>query len=144
MSGSVRTAALLIALARGSAAPMQQAITTLGELLLQVGNRAAEINDEHLNELMLRLCIYSIANPELPEYDSALTVRLIGWRNRPPANKKEEAERLKKTALVRRYLHCATSVAGSVKSPAKAAGFRNAALARIKAKKARQLPAASQ
>jgi len=39
-------------------------------LLAQVAQRAIELDDEKLNKLMLRLSLYSISNPENPEYDS--------------------------------------------------------------------------
>jgi len=38
-------------------------------LLAQVAKRAIELDDEKLNKLMLRLSLYSIANPEDPEYN---------------------------------------------------------------------------
>lgn len=45
--------------------------------LVEVGERAAEINDPKLNALMCRLTIYSCADPEDPDYDPELTEKLI-------------------------------------------------------------------
>lgn len=42
------------------------------KLLAQVGTRAAEINDKELNKLMMRLGLYSISNPDDPEYNPKL------------------------------------------------------------------------
>ena len=41
-------------------------------ILAQVAKRAIELDDEELNKLMLRLCLYSIANPEDPEWNPKL------------------------------------------------------------------------
>ena len=41
----------------------------LGILLSDVGERAAELNDDKLNKLMIQLGIYSIADPGSPDYD---------------------------------------------------------------------------
>lgn len=40
-----------------------------GLLLAAVGDRAAEINDPELNDLMCRLTIYTVADPQSPDYD---------------------------------------------------------------------------
>jgi hypothetical protein len=44
-------------------------LTILGQLLAEVGERAAELNDPKLNALMCRLTIYTIADPTSPDYD---------------------------------------------------------------------------
>jgi hypothetical protein len=49
----------------------------LGELLHQLGERAAQINDPELNALMCRLTIYAIANPSDPEYDQEKVNRIL-------------------------------------------------------------------
>lgn len=41
----------------------------LAHLLAQVGERAAQLNDRQLNALMMRLTIYSVADPESPDFD---------------------------------------------------------------------------
>lgn len=41
-------------------------------LLAQVAKRAIELDDEELNKLMLRLSLYSVANPEDPQYNPEL------------------------------------------------------------------------
>lgn len=45
-------------------------IQAFANLLTQVGEVAARINDPELNKLMMRLAIYSIADPAEPEYDA--------------------------------------------------------------------------
>jgi hypothetical protein len=42
-----------------------------GSLLFDVATRAAELNDPRLNDLMCRLTLYEIADPEKPGYDPA-------------------------------------------------------------------------
>ena len=44
------------------------------DLLVQVGERSAEINDPQLNALMLRLTIYSAAVPTSIDYNPNLLV----------------------------------------------------------------------
>jgi len=41
----------------------------LQNLLAQVAQRATELNDPQLNKLMIRLTLYSIADPNEPDYD---------------------------------------------------------------------------
>jgi len=41
-------------------------------ILAQVAKRAIELDDEELNKLMLRLGLYSISNPEDPEWNPTL------------------------------------------------------------------------
>lgn len=43
----------------------------LQNLLAQVAQRATELNDPQLNKLMIRLTLYSIANPNEPGYNPA-------------------------------------------------------------------------
>lgn len=40
-----------------------------GRILHEVGERAGKLNDPILNELMCRLTVYAIADPESPHYD---------------------------------------------------------------------------
>lgn len=42
-----------------------------GKILFQVGERAKELDDPKLNALMLQLTIYTIADPESPDYNGA-------------------------------------------------------------------------
>jgi hypothetical protein len=44
-------------------------LNIFGKLLAAVGERAIELNDPKLNALMCRLTIYSVADPESPDYD---------------------------------------------------------------------------
>lgn len=48
---------------------LSKPVTIFGRLLAAVGDRAAELNDDKLNALMIRLTIYSVADPESPDYD---------------------------------------------------------------------------
>lgn len=43
-----------------------------GDLLYQVAERAAEINDPVMNALMMRLTLYEAADPEKPGFDKKL------------------------------------------------------------------------
>lgn len=49
---------------------LTQPIRIFGRLLAAVGERAAELNDEKLNALMIRLTIYSVADPTSPDYNA--------------------------------------------------------------------------
>jgi len=44
-------------------------LNIFARLLMQVGERAAELNDEKLNKLMMQLTIYSAADPLSEDYD---------------------------------------------------------------------------
>ena len=49
---------------------LRQPIRIFGELLAEVGECAIRINDPELNALMMRLTIYSMADPESPDYNA--------------------------------------------------------------------------
>jgi len=49
----------------------------LQNLLAEVAQRATELNDFKLNKLMLRLSLYSIANPDDPEFSPNLVTKLL-------------------------------------------------------------------
>lgn len=51
---------------------LEKPINILGKLLAEVGERAAELNDLQLNALMIRLAIYSVADPTSPDYDKSV------------------------------------------------------------------------
>jgi len=57
-------------------------------LLAQVAKRAIELDDEELNKLMLRLSLYSIANPENPEYNPELVEAYLEHGKELVVNKK--------------------------------------------------------
>lgn len=59
-------------LANPSCAILKIPISIFGKLLFEVGERASELNDHKLNELMIRLAIYSVADPESKDYDSKI------------------------------------------------------------------------
>jgi hypothetical protein len=48
-----------------------------GDILFEVGQRAAELNDDQLNALMCRLAIYEISDPYNPNQDKELTAKII-------------------------------------------------------------------
>ena len=50
-------------------------------LLASVAERAAELNDARLNELMARLTLYEIADPEHLDYDKAAVEKLLNWKD---------------------------------------------------------------
>jgi len=52
-------------------------IKILDGLLRQVAKRAIEINDEKLNALMMCLTLYSIADPDSPDYDGKRLSKLL-------------------------------------------------------------------
>lgn len=56
---------------------LSKPLTIFGNLLAEVGERAAELNDPKLNALMCRLAIYEIADPYNKNYDEALTNEVI-------------------------------------------------------------------
>ena len=41
----------------------------LAHLLARVGERAVQLNDKELNALMIRLTIYSVADPDSPDFN---------------------------------------------------------------------------
>lgn len=45
-------------------------INILGKLLSKVGERAIELDDKELNKLMIQLSIYSVADPDSPDYNA--------------------------------------------------------------------------
>lgn len=53
----------------------------LGNLLAQVAQRATELNDPQLNKLMIRLTLYSIADPKDPDYDPELVTQILNKEN---------------------------------------------------------------
>ena len=66
----VHTANLLTEIVQCSGQPiLEKPVNILGKLLAAVGERAAELNDPKLNALMCRLTIYTIADPQSPDYD---------------------------------------------------------------------------
>ena len=47
-------------------------------ILREVAQRAVELNDAKMNECMIRLGLYSISNPDDPEYDPVLVSKILG------------------------------------------------------------------
>lgn len=74
----VHTPALLQEIADNSNnAILQRPIQIFGKLLGEVGDRAAELNDPKLNALMMRLTIYSVADPDSPDYDERIVREVL-------------------------------------------------------------------
>lgn len=66
----VHTPNLLKEIAQNTNQPiLSKPINIFGRLLAEVGKEAIRINDAKLNALMCRLTIYSMADPESPDYD---------------------------------------------------------------------------
>lgn len=57
-------------------------ISIFGDILSKVGERAAELNDPQLNALMCRLAIYSVADPESPDYNAAVVRQVLAAAER--------------------------------------------------------------
>lgn len=47
------------------------------EYLIQIANRAAELNDPKLNAIMCQMALYSIADPYSPEFNKSITEKII-------------------------------------------------------------------
>jgi hypothetical protein len=56
---------------------MRIPLRIFANLLSEVGERAAELNDPRLNALMCRLAIYSVADPNSPDYDREQTEEIL-------------------------------------------------------------------
>jgi len=56
---------------------LQIPLEILLNLLKAVAKRATELHDPELDRLMIRLALYSIANPEDPEYNPELVSKLL-------------------------------------------------------------------
>lgn len=56
---------------------LTQPLRILGRLLAEVGERAIELDDAKLNALMCRLTIYTVADPDSPDYDPELLQKTL-------------------------------------------------------------------
>jgi hypothetical protein len=54
-----------------------QPLNILKGLLVELGERASELNDPILNALMCRMTIYSIADPQDPEYNPVIVNEVL-------------------------------------------------------------------
>lgn len=85
MQWRVHTANLLKEiLNNNSTGLLEKPISILGKLLAQVGERAALIGDPVLDELMIRLTIYTVADPESPDYDPELVNKYLNGNTPAP------------------------------------------------------------
>lgn len=74
----VYTPGLLIEiLSNNGMAILSTPLNIFGKLLALVGERAAQLDDAKLNALMCRLALYSVADPDSPDYDPELVERTI-------------------------------------------------------------------
>lgn len=76
-------------LSNPSASILSQPINIFGNLLHEVGARAAKLNDPILNELMCRLTLYSVADPESPDFSEDVLKQVIEEAN---TTKRQEGE----------------------------------------------------
>lgn len=49
----------------------------LKNLLVELGERASELDDPILNSLMCRMTIYAVADPEDPEYNDEIVDKIL-------------------------------------------------------------------
>lgn len=74
----VHTSRLLDEITTHSGQPsLRIPLNTFRCLLADVGECAARLNDPQLNALMCKLTIYSIADPDSPDYDAAAVERIV-------------------------------------------------------------------
>jgi len=52
-------------------------LNILQNLLAQVAQRATELHDPILDRLMIRLTLYSVANPNEADYDAEIVVQIL-------------------------------------------------------------------
>lgn len=52
-------------------------LNIFGKILYEVARRASELNDPELNQLMMRLTLYAIADPESPDYDRDIVNQVL-------------------------------------------------------------------
>lgn len=57
-------------LANPSASILSKPLAILGRMLAEVADRAIELDDPKLHALMIRLTLYSLADPDSPDYDA--------------------------------------------------------------------------
>ena len=77
-SWRVYTAGLLKEiLSNDSTQTLRKPLQIFANILAQVGERAAELNDAKLNALMCRLAIYSISDPESKDYDFEMVEKIL-------------------------------------------------------------------
>lgn len=69
----VHTPALLKEiLSNPSAQILEKPLMIFSRILGEVADRAGELNDPILNDLMMRLTMYEIADPESPDFDQKI------------------------------------------------------------------------
>jgi hypothetical protein len=64
-------------LSNDQTAALTRPMQILGRLLADVANRAIALDDPELNKLMIRLTLYSIGDPDHPDYDEAKVQELL-------------------------------------------------------------------
>lgn len=58
-------------------------LSIFGKILAAVGERAAQLNDPEMNSLMARLTIYTVADPDSPDYDPVVAKELLNRSSAP-------------------------------------------------------------
>ena len=56
---------------------LSKPVTIFGRLLAAVGERAAELGDDELNALMIRLTLYSVADPGSEDFDPEIIKKYL-------------------------------------------------------------------
>lgn len=78
---------------------MRQPLRIFGNILAELAEHAAELNDPKLNLLMARLTLYAQADPASPDYDRNIIDKLVAaikesdQDERPMPNKRSRAPR---------------------------------------------------
>lgn len=71
----------------------------LHNTLREVAQRATQINDIQLNELMMRLCLYAVSDPEDKEYDQKFVTAYRKKAMREKRKQKLQREKREREAL---------------------------------------------
>ena len=87
---------------------LRQPLSIFGNLLGEVADRAAELNDPQLNALMMRLTLYEVADPASKEYDKAAVDRVIDFAQRQQLSgshtaKPSKAKRASRASKIRQW-----------------------------------------
>ncbi len=72
-------------LSNNGAEALTRPVQIFSSLLLQVAARAIELNDPKLNALMCRLALYTIADPQSPDYNPDIANKVMeeNWKDSP-------------------------------------------------------------
>jgi|SRR6476660_3220313 len=71
----------------------------LRQYFIQIAKRSSELNDPKLNAIMCQMSLYAISDPEQPEYDQELTMKIIRAKYDPIPSHNEEKEEFGREAF---------------------------------------------